>query len=438
MNVLRCRKGRTHASALIAVLLGVLLGVAPIPDRLPTTANAAPGDIGYAGPSYAGDGQDATGEKPESKLWWNDGLWWAALFDTASGTHHIFRLNRSTHRWVDTGTMIDNRPGTRSDALWDGTRLYVASHVGATSSADATWGNPARLYRFSYNPATKTYAPDAGFPARINNVSSETLTIDKDSRGVLWATWAQDSEIYVNSTTAGDARWGSPFVIPVAGASTVSSDDISAVVATRGGRIGVMWSNQPESTVYFVNHTDGAPRTEWIVSNTPVGDPGLADDHISLRSLDADPTGRVFAVVKTSLDDVDPSLSTAPQILLLASNPATGTWSTATVGELDDCHTRPILMLDAEHQMLHVFLTAPDSGCPFSGSAGTIFHKSSPMKPMSFPAGRGTPVIRDTLSPTLNNVTSTKQSVSGATGLVILASNNDTGRYWHADLALKP
>jgi hypothetical protein len=62
--------------------------------------------------------------------------------------------------------------------------------------------------------------------------------------------------------------------------------------------------------------------------------------------------------------------------------------------------------------------------------------KSSSMGGIAFPDGRGTPVIRDTLSPNLNNVTTTKQSVSSATGMVVMASNDATQRYWHADLPL--
>jgi hypothetical protein len=58
------------------------------------------------------------------------------------------------------------------------------------------------------------------------------------------------------------------------------------------------------------------------------------------------------------------------------------------------------------------------------------------MSNVSFVLGRGTPVISDSVSPHLNNVTSTKQSVNGATGLVVMASNDTTQRYWHADLAL--
>ena len=44
--------------------------------------------------------------------------------------------------------------------------------------------------------------------------------------------------------------------------------------------------------------------------------------------------------------------------------------------------------------------------------------------------------MRDSLSPNLNNVTTTKQAVTSATGMIVMANNDDTDRYWHADLSL--
>jgi PKD repeat protein len=396
---------------------------------------SASGNVGHQDGSTSGAGSAATGEKPESKLWWNDGSWWASMLHSASQTYHIFRLDRSSQTWVDTGTPIDNRPKARSDALWDGSKLYVSSHVFASSSSSAASGNPARLYRYSYSPASKAYSLDAGFPVQINNYSTETLTIDKDSAGVLWATWTQGSKVYVNNATGGGAVWGTPFVLPVTGASGLNSDDISSVAAFRGTMVGVMWSNQVAEAMYFAIHVDGAARDVWAVRTAALS-PKIADDHINLKELQGDSAGRIFAVIKTSLNDVSGSSPSDPQILLLARDPATGSWSTYVVGRLSDCHTRPVLMLDSEHQTLHVFLTAPDSGCAFSGTPGTIFEKTSPMGSISFPAGRGTPVMRDATSPNLNNVTASKQSVTGATGLVVLASNDVTKRYWHADISL--
>src|SRR5512144_506687 len=111
---------------LVTAVLGMLLPGSP--------ASAAEGDAGYQGASYAGAGTAPTADKPQSKLWFNDGLWWADMFDTVSRTWHIWTLNRSTQTWTDTGVRTDHRPSTRGDTLWDGTHLYVAHHVPASSS----------------------------------------------------------------------------------------------------------------------------------------------------------------------------------------------------------------------------------------------------------------------------------------------------------------
>jgi PKD repeat protein len=395
-----------------------------------------PGSVGYRDMSTSGTGGAASGEKPTSKIWFNDGFWWGVLFDGVSQTYHIFRLDRSTQVWVDTGVRVDDRPKSRADVLWDGQALYVAAAIFAASSAAAAAGNPARLYRFRYDAAGRTYALDSGFPVTISDFSTEALTFDKDSTGALWATWAQGNQVYVNHTSGSDSAWGSPFVLPVSGADNLDSDDISAVVAF-GNRIGVMWSNQAASAMYFAIHNDGDASNTWREIRTAIQGPNWADDHINLKSLQGDAAGRVFAVVKTSLDDAPGNPSSAPQILVLARDPGTGNWSSAPFGRISDCHTRPILMLDSQRQILHVFATAPDTGCPFSGAAGTIFEKTSPMSNLSFPLGRGTPVIRDAASPNLNNVTSSKQSVSDATGLIVVATNDVTKRYWHADVPLQ-
>jgi len=249
-----------------AAIAAFALALALILIAVPRGSDAANANIGYvdfgfgtgpggmpSGPDKAADADiDATADKPQSKLWYNDGLWWAVMFDSVSADWHIFKLDRAAEQWVDTGTPVDGRVGTLSDALWDGQKLYVASQVVAISSptapkASAT-GQPARLYRYSYSSASKTYWLDTGFPAAINNNSSETLTIAKDSTGRIWATWTQvsgssttgfTSTVYVNSTAGSDNAWGTPMALPVAGANP-APDDISAVVAFGSNRIGVL------------------------------------------------------------------------------------------------------------------------------------------------------------------------------------------------------
>src|SRR3990170_4198557 len=215
---------------LAAALISILAFTAP-------AASADPGDIGYQDQSWTGFSANVppSGSKPESKLWFNDGFWWANMYDTASGDFHIFKLDTATQAWVNTGVLTDDRPNTMSDVLWDGTKLYVASHVFQDSAS--TTGFQSRLYRYSYTAATDTYTLDAGFGSpfvSINNVKMETLVIDKDSTGQLWATWTEGSpkQTWVNRTvcspTCNDAVWGTPFQLST---SSLDLDDISSVVA---------------------------------------------------------------------------------------------------------------------------------------------------------------------------------------------------------------
>jgi PKD repeat protein len=442
--------GRPHARATgpqsLAALAALLVLVAVSSLLLfASPAPAATGDLGFAGPSTAGTGGAASGEKPESKLWWNDGRWWGSLYHAASGTYHIWWLDRSAspERWVDTGVVLDNRPKSRADTLWDGRHLYVASAIFATSNTTVASGDPTRLYRYTYDPQLRTYKLDAGFPVSINNTSSETITIDEDTDQRLWATWTQGRQVYFNATTGpgSDSSWGTPRVLPVANATGLDPDDISSVVAFgtpvsqggSGGQIGVMWSNQAAVTTYFSIHNDGDPDGTWQPPETvTLPGPGQSDDHLNIKDLQTDDRGRVFAVIKTSLDDVAGSGSSAPQIVVLA-RATKGGWSRAIFGTLADCHTRPILVLDASNSLVHVYATAPDSGCLFSGTAGTIFEKTSSIDKLDFAPGRGTPVMRNSASPNLNNTSVTKQTVNSTTGIVLLASDDVAKQYWSSD-----
>src|SRR5215218_11466217 len=92
-------------------------------------AYAAAGDVGYKDGSTSGTSSATGTKRPESALWFNDGLWWANMWDPVSDDFHIFRLSRATQTWTDTGVRIDSRSGTSADTLWDGSHLYVSSHV---------------------------------------------------------------------------------------------------------------------------------------------------------------------------------------------------------------------------------------------------------------------------------------------------------------------
>ncbi|MFP3462263.1 PKD domain-containing protein [Arthrobacter globiformis] len=412
---------------------------------------AAESSYGFQSISYSGVSNPPTSDKPQSKLWWNDGSWWADMWTTGSGWH-IYRLDRGTKTWVDTGLLNDSRNTTLADTLWDGTHLYIASHVVTVSGDNATVpsesGQPAKLYRYSY--ANGTYTLDIGFPSVISDRSSESMTIDQDSTGAIWATWTQVSgssstgytnTVYVNYSVPGGSSWAQPFVIPAPDAHP-APDDISAVVAYGNNKIGVMWSDHLDGTVYWATRNDRtAPEasSSWNVQPAIRG-PGLPDDHLNLKALLSDNAGRVFAAVKTSLNDSssDPNL---PQLLLLVFKPGTGSFSQSVISTTGDCVSRPQILLDTQNNQVHAFHTAPStsvSGCAFSGVAGSIYEKTASMDNPVFAPGRGTPVIQDAGSANMNNVTTTKQGVDSVTGLVVMASDNVAKRYWFADRSLAP
>src|SRR4051812_36003663 len=281
----RARLGHTSPRGvlLLALVVGVLVAVVGF---VPAAARAATGDVGVEDQSWSGTGTPTGTKRSESVVWFNDGSWWADMWDTVSQDFHIFRLDTGTQRWIDTGTAIDTRFYTHADVLWDGTHLYVASHKYVSDgNHPAVSGYPAYLYRFSYDPLTRSYTRDPGFPETINQEKSETLAIDKDSTGTLWATWQQDNQIYVNRTTSGDRGWGTPFRLP-ASATDVTVDDNSALIAFGGNRVGIMWSNQgsTDDGMYFAVHDDGQPANSWSASETVIQGHDSADDHMSLRA----------------------------------------------------------------------------------------------------------------------------------------------------------
>src|SRR5829696_7464366 len=190
-----------------------------------------------------------------------------------------------------------------------------------------------------------------------------------------------------------------------------------------------MWSNQIDSAMYFATHTDGDPDNVWQGSRTAIQGPNYADDHISLRALQAaDSSGRVFAAVKTSLNDVANPNPNAPQIFLLVRDTA-GNWTNHVFGRVGDNHTRPIVMLDEEHRDLYMFATAPCC------TGGAIYYKKTSLNNVSFSDGLGTPFIQSTTDTNINDATSIKQNVSSATGLLVMASSG-SGYYWHNAVSL--
>jgi hypothetical protein len=420
------------AISLCSILIGLLLV-----NFLPAPGLSAAGIVmnpnGYQDLpfKYTPTVQTPTGEKPQSKLWYNDGRWWGDLFNNTDGKYHIYWLDLrqaspTWQQWIDTGTVLDPRPQTKADCLWDGTHLYVVSGGGADpSGSGTTTALPAWIYRFSYNSTAKVYSLDFE-PVTIRNGGAETIVLDKDTTGMLWITYTQDNKVYVNHSRTSDADWNpnAALLLQVPGTNTnVSPDDISSLVAF-DNKIGVIWSNESagqfsgsnDTAFYFAVHADGAPDTSWT-GGVALRQPSVADDHINLKSLQADTSGNIFAMVKTSLN----TAGSAQLLLLVAKKQPSGlyTWSTHVESLREDAQTRPILLIDTDHRTLYVF-TSNEGG-------GEVHYKSTSIDTIQFAPGPGS-VFMSKAGFAINDATSTKQTVNATSGIVVLASHNNQGQ----------
>jgi hypothetical protein len=422
-------------SAILVVSLFAAVGGAAV-------TNAA-GTVGILDQQFPANPNNSafspTGEKPQSKLWFNGGRWWASMLHTDS-KYYIFYLNGST--WVKTAAQIDDRIQTQADVLWDAgsNHLYVASGAGGDPSG---LDLPARLYRYTYHPGALldlAYTLDTGFPVPIRNGGAETIVLDKDTTGKLWITYTQGSKVWVNHSGANpavldpDLSWNlAPAAFTVTGTNTsVAADDISSLIAY-DGKIGVFWSNQNDTTFYFAYHVDGTADTSWT-GGAAWSQKDIADDHINLKSLHTTGGGDVFAVVKTSIQT---NGAGQPRIVVLHRKP-NGTWhAPAIVWDETAGSTRPVLLVDSVNHRLYVFATTTTTG-------GVIAYKRSSdysAGAVSF-AEAQVPFIQIT-APNLNqmnNPTSTKQNIDGAGGLnsIVVLASDDTARYYAHNLLALP
>jgi hypothetical protein len=234
--------------------------------------------------------------------------------------------------------------------------------------------------------------------------------------------------VWVLHTNGNDDVWQPPYVLPAPDANNLNPDDISSIVAY-DGKVGVMWSNQfdmtSNGTIGFAYHVDGTDDTAagWI-SNQDKSGPEIADDHMNLKALPSgDPAGQVLALTKTSYNTSN-GHANGP-LIQLDQLRQDGTWAHYTVWTPLDDVTRATLLVDTEHRMLYAFASQPCCG------GGFVFYKKTSLDNIQWSTGAGSAFIDPATDTTINNATSTKQNLDSTTGLLVVASDDNTGYYMH-------
>ncbi len=87
-----------------------------------------------------------------------------------------------------------------------------------------------------------------------------------------------------------------------------------------------------------------------------------------------------------------------------------------------------MIELDRTNRRLYMF-ASPNQG-------GAIYYKSTPMDDVSFGDGGGDTFISWSGATLMNDASGAKDPVDSTTGLLVLASDSQTFRYYHGELGL--
>src|SRR3990170_235750 len=298
-------------------------------------------------------------EKPQSKLWQYDGIWWA-VFSNAAGTW-LWRLDGVTWNNI---LLLSTMKTVRADTkLADNGIVHILLFNGSTS----------RLASLEYVPGYATYQFWSARPSviNLNLTGAESVTLDLDSTGIMWVEFDSGSTIQVKYSRYPYSDWTNPAILL---ANNIDgSDDIGAVTSLKNGRIGVLWSNQATRRFEFKYHIDGEDPTRWSGMETALGDfpnigHGPADDHLNFATAS---DGTLYAAVKTSYDS-----SGYPVIVLLVRTPS-GTWNPPYPVETNSGATRPIVILNELQGFLMVVYSDNNNG-------GNVVYKETSLSNISF------------------------------------------------------
>ncbi len=465
------RPGRRAATSLISAGLAALLAAGTVLASTPVT-------VGYRDHAYGGGAFRPSADKPQSKLWYTDGSWFAGMFlyqvapATPKSEYRIYRHD-GAHSWTLTSAIADTRDTSHADYLWDeaSQTLYAISVPKIPASIPATLTDDGiKVFKYTYNAATNAYTAVANFPKTIQNTASvpgvsaggsPTVTIALDSTGDLWATWLNSNQVRYSKSDDGGLTWSDPAQLPAQAGNSIivgptdASNDSAAVIAFGAGspnKIGILWSDQDNipgnanNGFYFAvidAGNDPALGSNWSLAKLPtlVGTNETADGHINVKTTS---DGSIYAVGKTPTDTAQCATNTSQVLTEFFARTPAGAWSAHLVGTVGDCNTRPQLVISEELDTAYVFLTSPNGGgvvyrksAPLSGSGAFVFRGAADQTLQP-----GTPFIQSDTETMIDDPSTTKQVVTSASGIVVIANNllkagtPNAKYYLHNEMAL--
>jgi hypothetical protein len=361
-----------------------------------------------AKPIYSTGVPNPTQDKPQSKLWFAQGRWWAWL-PVANGSTILERTPAGWREVTELRTFLSGLPG-QGDVWADG-EVARAVLVGNDRLA---------VVELRYDRDKATYVPGPlHHQFELSEMVApkeqlETATIARDSTGRWWIACDRGQSVLAFSTTD-DAGlvWGDAIVL----ASGIAADDISAIFALKD-RIGVIWSDQNADAVLFREHLDKLPSSDWMAPVSVELGNKTADDHFN-GVIAAD--GTLFVATKNSVDRVG-----APQHVLRVRSPD-GAWRNYPYAVLHEnlSPTRPIALLAESTQRLYLLHTIHERTSTGERDSYIVAIETDPLK---LDLDQGEKRVLSAALP-INNVTGPKGAYPVGAPQLILASDGDGNVY---------
>ena len=272
---------------------------------------------------------DPTRDKPQSKVWYAQGAWWAWLPYGEQGSRVWKR--EADGIWQSQAHLEEALAGlpARADVWAQGPRT-VAALLSGKNLAIASLCWDAIRERYELEKRSLSWQ---------ESTAVETVTLAREPGGDFWISYPLDSHDGRSIVARKVAADLSSIAVKIILAQGLYKDEICAITSFDSG-IGVMWSDQNGEAVFFRRHIPTDPDSAWLPAETVSSGNKTADDHINFCIPPPGVGPKLIAVTKTSLD------SLGQPLLSLRVNSRGRTWMSVPFAMLTkrDHPTRPIVL----------------------------------------------------------------------------------------------
>ena len=354
-----------------------------------------------------------TADKPQSKLWFADGCWWAVLPDSGGPT-----------LWQRTGNSWQEHPGVRKKLngvpgradVWG--EEHQATAVGVADSSLTVF----RLQKQKGLPAVPWHPEVLATLYPPSPAPIETATLAKEGKGNWWVAAIAALKVCVWFSADDGKNWTKPVVL----AEGMDEDDICTITPLRGG-VGVIWSDQVRDAVLIREHLDGNPAPVWEKETVIDSGNKTADDHLN-TALSSD--GTLWLVTKNSVDQAG-----RPQFVLRVRCPD-GKWVNKPYLVLENRMkrpSRPIVVTTEADSLVFVGHGDNDRSVPYPYHSNITFARVDTTLCEVWRDPQAVIAPGGTIKGMVQNVTGPKDPFPRGAPWIILASDAD-GRVYEADL----